>query len=158
MNSFFGMCPILASQSMQYLWKIFLCNIFKMLEIVQVSFFRAVLWIYTKFNMLAAWRFTWWIYLYDLETLRSQTTGVDQMQEGPIFCLLFHLNLFSCITYWILLWVVLFVFSQMKCKQSPKSDHFMDFEIALINIDLNYIYIYIYITSLSKWIYIIRGI
>lgn len=29
----------------------------------------------------------------------------------------------------------------------------MDFEIALINIDLNYIYI----TSLSKWIYIIRG-
>lgn len=30
----------------------------------------------------------------------------------------------------------------------------MDFEIALINIDLNYIYI----TSLGKWIYIIRGI
>lgn len=46
MNSFFGMCPILASQSMQYLWKIFLCNIFKMLEIVQGFFSYCVINLY----------------------------------------------------------------------------------------------------------------
>lgn len=46
MNSFFGMCPILASQSMQYLWKIFLCNIFKMLEIVRGFFSCCVINLY----------------------------------------------------------------------------------------------------------------